>query len=380
MQSILCPHCGKTLELSEALRHEIEEKIQLETAAKHKIEIDLAKKTAFIEAEKKIKLLSELELKNAEAEKVELREKTEKQEKEMLTLFKQVRELKQSAKEQELELEKRLTLELEKRQVDLEKTLTEKARLKELEYEKKISDMQKSLEEAQRKATQGSQQLQGEVLELDFEARLREAFPFDELLPVPKGITGADIWHRVRNKHGQIAGSILWEFKRTKAWSAPWLAKLREDTRAVNADMSLLVSNVLPEGCEHYDMISGVWVTSYDHALRVANMLRICLLQIAIAKSGASHKDEKLQEIYQYITSQAFRHKFEAHFESVKTLQEDLEIERRSMERMWKKREVQIQRLDRSATQMFGEIQGIVGNLLPSIAALSNEPSSVIEE
>lgn len=263
---------------------------------------------------------------------------------------------------------------------EIGKIESDKAKIREQQLEKKLLDTQKALEEAQRKSNQGSQQLQGEVLELDLEEQLKTAFPFDEFCPIPKGVEGADIWQKVKNKHGQEAGAILWETKRTKAFSKGWLTKLREDARKVNANESILVSDSMPDGIKHFKRISGVWVCCNELAVFLANVLRDGLLQIAIAKSAASHEDEKLQEIYEYISSEAFRHKIEAHFESVKSLRDDLEGEKRAMERIWKKREVEIRRLDRSMSQMFGEIQGIAGSSLPTPSNLRLEAGDNSED
>lgn len=367
---IKCPHCNKDVEISQAFRHQIEEQILSLEKEKHKIELEEAKKLALLDAQKKVKEEIDLKLKNATNETEELREEKKKLMEQLLDMNKTIREMRDSQEKQAFENEKKLSEEREKMKEEIAKFESEKAKLKELEYEKKIADMQKLLEDAQRKATQGSQQLQGEVLELDLENTLRVTFPHDEILPVPKGIEGGDMWQKVRNKMGNVAGSILWETKRTKAWSNSWLAKLREDTRNANADIAIIVSEVLPDDIKHFGFVSGVWVCSYEHAIRLATVLRLSLLQVAIAKSSANRRDEELQQIYDYITSQSFRHKFEAHFESVKELKDDLDAEKRSMERIWKKREIQISRLDRSASQMFGEIQGIIGASMPSIKAL----------
>lgn len=339
MNDIRCPHCGKIVYIEEAVRHNLEKTILKEQAEKQKLELEIARSEAGKEAEKKFRLETQKEAEKNQQEVKHLQEKLEKEEKER-SLFEK------KAKEQ------------------AEKEALQNSRFEKLEYEKKIKDMQKALEEAQRKAKQGSQQLQGEVLELDLEEKLRNTFPNDEFLPVPKGVEGADIWQKVKNKFGNEAGSILWETKRTKLWSNSWLAKLREDARKTNATVPILVSEVLPEDVKYFKRLEGVIVTSYESAIGVADMIRERLLQVAIAKSKASN-DEKLQAIYEYISSDAFRHKFESHFESVSELRKGLESEKRAMERIWKHRETQIERLDRSAAQMFGEFQGVVPSLKP---------------
>lgn len=369
MDSFICPHCKKTVEISDALKHQIKEQV-LEG---QKEERENWEKEIQIRLEKKIKEEFEFEKKNAVNELLEAKERNKQLQEQLLELNKTMRDLRDQNERKELENEKKLNEQIEKIKEEATKTASEKARLKELELEKKLTDTQKALEDAQRKSQQGSQQLQGEVMELDLEQKLKSTFVFDEFCPIPKGIEGADIWQKVKNKHGQIAGSIVWEIKRTKAFSQGWLAKLREDARKINASICILVTEVMPDGVKHFERQSGVWICSQEYAVLLANVLRDSLLQVAIAKSAASHKDDKLQEIYDYIVSEAFRHKMEAHFESVQSLKDDLDIEKRSTERMWKKREIQIQRLDKSMSQMFGELQGIAGPALPSIKNLTLE-------
>lgn len=215
----------------------------------------------------------------------------------------------------------------------------------------------------ERKSKQGSQQLQGEVLELDLEEQLRVQFPTDEFVPVPKGVEGADIWQKVADKQGKEFGSILWETKRTKAWSPSWLPKLREDARKVGATECIIVTNVLPNDVKYYHRKDNVWISNYEFAIQTARMIRFLIISVSSAKAGMSHNDEELNRIRQYITSDAFRHKFESHQESVNALREDLRSEMRTTEARWKKRSAQIERLDRNTSQMYGELQGIVPEL-----------------
>lgn len=371
MNDIICPHCKKRVEISEAFKHQIEETLLAAEKAKHKEELDALKKEIEEKTVKKLKDDLDFKLKDSANELEEAKKRNKELQEQLLELNKSIREIKDSNEIREIENQKKLNEEIEKIKHDADKSASEKARLKELELEKKLRDTQKALETAQRKSNQGSQQLQGEVLELSLEENLKLTFIFDEFMPIPKGIEGADIWQKVKNKHGNEAGSILWETKRTKAWAKSWLSKLRDDARKTNASVSILVTEILPENVSYFGRLDGVWVTSYEYAVTLASILRDTLLQIAIAKSSASHEDETLQEIYDYITSEAFRHKIEAHFESVRVLKEDLDSEKRAMERIWKKREVQINRLDKSMSQMFGEIQGIAGTALPTVKGLN---------
>ena len=358
---IVCPNCGKSVALNQVIRHQIEDKIRKELKAENTQELDQLKISLREEAIKKAREQFDLRTKTLEEENKEAKEQTKELKENLLNLTRELRFLQTKDEQRELEMQKKLLEERGKIQKEAEQTEREKFELEKLRYEKQLEDTKKALEEAKRKADQKSQQLQGEVLEINLENQLRSFFPTDEILGVPKGIEGADIWQKVKNRLGQTAGSILWETKRTKAWSNSWTAKLREDKRTIGASLAVLVSDILPQDIQSFEFYDRVWVSNRKYAAALAGVLRHLILETAIAKSAASHKDTKLQEIYDYIVSDAFKYKIEAHFESVKALREDLDSEKRVMERNWKRREIQIQRLDRSMSQMFGEIQGIAG-------------------
>ena len=261
-----------------------------------------------------------------------------------------------------------------------EKEASERHRLDKMAWEKQKADMQKAIEEAQRKGKQGSQQLQGEVLELDLEDKLREAFPLDDIKPVPKGITGADIVQEIKNKFGNIAGSIVWETKRTKTWDKGWLQKLKDDMRKINGSECILVSNVLPPNLETYDRVESVWVCSYEHAIKLAEVLRYGLLNTAIARSSASHSDEQLKELYDIVTSDRFRQMFEARDEIISVMKKELDAEKASAERRWKRQEVYIEKLSRNNTQLYGELEAHVPSLKPLNSFPQLEQGDEIEE
>lgn len=369
---ILCPHCGKQVHVSAALKHQFQEQIRQELEQKHKGEIQEIQEKARVDAEKKIRQDLDLKLKNSESELDEAKKRNKELYTQLLEMNKTLRELGDRAERQELEMQKKLIEEREKIKDEISKREEEKSNLKLLELSKQLEDTKKALTEAQRKAEQKSQQLQGEVLELDLEQQLAEEFPSDEITPVPKGIEGADVWQKVRNKFGQVAGSIVWETKRTKAWSNAWLAKLRQDTRKIGASCSILVSEALPPGVETFTLCEGVWVTCQRFAIPLACVVRIGILQVAIAKSAAAHKDEKLEELYKYLTNDSFRHRFEAQVESIIEMKQDLDGEQRSTMRLWKKREMQISRMRNNLSSMYGELQGIVGQALPTIPSLDS--------
>jgi hypothetical protein len=370
MNLITCPHCKKQVELSEAFTHQFRDQVMQEVDGKHKIELEKIRLESEERATKRAKEELELKLKNSENEIEETARRNKQLQEQLTGLMKDFRDLKQKDEERDMEMQKRLLKERELIEMEVTKTIQEKASFKEMQLQKKLDDTQKLLEDAQRKAQQSSQQLQGEVLELDLENQLKEHFPTDEVQPVPKGVDGADIVQKVRNKHGNTAGSLVWETKRTKAWSHGWLAKLREDVRTLGASSAIIVSDVLPAGVETFGLVDGIWVTCYRYAIPLACVVRDGILRVAIAKATTANKDEKLEMLYQYLTDTSFRHRFEAQVEAIIELRADLEAEQRTMTRLWKKKDMQIQRMTKNIASMYGELQGILGSALPSLQGL----------
>ena len=260
-------------------------------------------------------------------------------------LIKKQRELDDAKRELELTVEKRVQEGLGDVREKAKREAEEGLKLKVMEKDQTIASMQQKIEELKQKAEQGSQQLQGEVQELELENLLRAKFPFDSIEPVPKGEFGGDVLQRVVSQSGQQSGSILWESKRTKNWSDGWLVKLREDQRTAKAEISVLVSQVLPKGVEAFDVIDGVWVTSPRAALPVATVLRHTLLQVGMARQVSEGQQTKTEMIYQYLTGPRFRHRVEAIVEAFSTMQEDLDKERKAIMKQWAKREEQIERV-----------------------------------
>ena len=285
-------------------------------------------------------------------------------------LIKKQRELDDAKRELELTVEKRVQEGLGDVREKAKREAEEGLKLKVMEKDQTIASMQQKIEELKQKAEQGSQQLQGEVQELELENLLRAKFPFDSIEPVPKGEFGGDVLQRVVSQTGQQSGTILWESKRTKNWSDGWLAKLREDQRTAKAEISVLVSQVLPKGVEAFDVVDGVWVTSPRAALPVATVLRHTLLQVNMARQVSEGQQTKTEMIYQYLTGPRFRHRIEAIVEAFSTMQEDLDKERKAIMKQWAKREEQIERVMGATVGMYGDLQGIAGKSLQEIDGL----------
>jgi len=364
--TIRCGKCGEQIEITEALTHQLEEQITASLKTAHLKQLSDTAKKAEEKARSAIAEEMELKLKDTENEKEELRIQKQKLQEEMLSMSKMIRDMKDHAERQEIENQKKLNEALEQMKEEAAKNQAEKHRVEMLEYEKKINDYKKMLDEANYKLSQKSQQLQGEVFELDLEKELREAFIYDEISEVGKGVQGADIVQKVKGQSGRLAGIILWETKRAK-WSPSWLPKLREDGRKSEASVCILVTENLPKDIKNFSIMEGIVVTCQECVLPLASLVRRSILQTAVAKDTAANKDEKLEMLYSYLQSEAFRHRFESFAEGVREMEADLDYERRAMERVWKKRETQIKRMSLNASRMYGELQGVMGNALPEI-------------
>lgn len=365
----------------------VEDKRKLDDQVADQVAAQLkAERTRVIaEESKKAKLASAAELENKARELAELQdvlkannEKLAEAQKAQADLIKKQRELDDAKRELELTVEKRVQVGLTEVRTLAKKEAEDEQKLKVLEKEQTIAAMQKQIEDLKRRAEQGSQQLQGEVQELELENLLRTKFPYDAIEPVPKGEFGGDVLHRVVGAGGQSGGTILWEFKRTKNWSDGWLAKLRDDQRTAKAEVAVIVSQVLPKGVETFELVEGIWVTHPRAALPVAMILRQSLLELALARQSTEGQQTKTEMVYQYLTGPRFRQRVEAIVEAFSTMQEDLDKERKAIMKQWAKREEQIERVMGATVGMYGDLQGIAGKSLQeidglSLLALSNE-------
>ena len=344
---------------------QVNEKVRSERA---KIAADEAKKAKLAlqnDLDHKAKEVADLhevirqrEAKLAEAQKVQA------------DLLRKQRELDDAKRELELTVEKRVQEGLTATREQARKEAEDGLRLKVLEKEQTIASMQKQIEELKRKAEQGSQQLQGEVQELELEALLREKFPWDEIEPVPKGEHGGDALQRVVGPQGQPCGTIIWESKRTKNWSDGWLAKLREDQRAAKSEIAVIVSHSLPKDVETFGLVENVWVTHTKTVLPLALALRQTLIEVASARQASEGQQTKTEMIYQYLTGPRFRHRVEAIVEAFSTMKDDLDKEKKAITKQWAKREEQIDRVMQATAGMYGDLQGIAGKTIQEIEGL----------
>lgn len=310
------------------------------------------------------------ELSDSKERECEHRQKLEEAQKAQAEAMKKAREYEDKERELELTIEKRVKQESESLRVKAKQESDEQNRLKLMESEQKIASMQKTIYELQQKADQGSQQLQGEVLELELESILKGNFPFDSIEPVPKGVSGADVIQSVNDPGKGKCGTIIWELKRTKAWSDGWLSKLRDDQRAAKAEIAVIVSFTLPKEIEMFGFMEGVWVLSPKVILPVVMMLRQSLIEISKARQISEGAKTKSEVMYEYLTGTKFIQRMSAIVEAFQTMQEDLSTERKAIQKQWAKRESQINRVMESTIGMYGDMQGIAGKSLREIEGL----------
>lgn len=389
---IICPKCQNKISIDEALSHQLTESLKKEfTEAREKErEEERQKMQAWKEKlekaqeQKESELRSKLEadlkkklLEESEIEQKSLKEELEQKKKQLdeahkyeLELRKKADSLEEKEKNFELEMARKLDQEKEKIREQTAETFLKEHQLKEAEYKKQADDMKRKIEELQQKANLTSQQLQGEVLELELEEFLKKEFPLDEIKEVGKGIRGADVIQVVSGQMGGEAGTIIWESKRTRTWEEGWIAKLKEDMRITKSDIAILVTSVLPKGIKYFGFKDGIIVTCFECLLGVASQARFALVKESQLKNSLVGKQEKKEIVWQYLQSNQFRQRVEAIIEAFNTLKEDLDKEKRMYINLWAKREKQIEQVINNTVGMYGDMQGLMGASLPQIASL----------
>lgn len=412
-QTILCPHCQAEIALTETLSLHIRQELQGEFDKKQKEqssllakkEEELRRDQAAMQQEKQLLEKSIEEKVKVEKEKMwvlaqekakekinvefeDLKKQNEEREirfreveRNELALRARARELEEQKRNQELDLHrkideerKRITEEAQRmarEQVDERMRIEqEENRRKEQEKDKQIEMMRRSLDEANRKAAQSSMQIQGEVQENDLKLLLANNFHIDTIEDVPTGVNGADLIQTVNTAFGQSCGIVLWESKNTKTWSGEWIKKLKGDQGIAKADISVLVTKVLPEGMVNFGSIDGIWVVNYASVIPLTHMIRHHLMQIHQVKNSLVGRDEKMEYLYQYMSSAQFRNRVENIVMAFSGLKQDLETEKRSMQRIWAKREKEIERVIMNTSGMYGDVQGIIGASLQPVDVL----------
>jgi hypothetical protein len=277
-------------------------------------------------------------------------------------------EIKQREAQLDLDIQRKLQEERGKLAEEIRKTEEIKLaardseyQMKIREYEKQLDDQKKLVEEMRRKAEQGSQQLAGEVQELALEAVLKQFFPFDLVEEVGKGVRGADCILTVRNQFGSDCGRIIFESKRTKDFQPAWIGKLKEDMRSQGADVAVLVTTVMPKDMDRFGQKEGIWVCSFEEVKPLVMVLREGILKVAALVRSEENKGEKMQMLYGYLTSNEFSEQWKAIREGFQSMKASIDKERETMERLWKAREKQLEKVLINAGRIKGSIEGIAG-------------------
>ena len=419
--TIKCPNCSTEIDINEVLYHQLENKYKSEHLAQtKKLEAEIeakrkeykthldslkVKEEEFKEQKEKfeeeIKKATQIQLK---AERVKLQEELRKeildeQSESMAMLQKQLEEKSNQVKElnvakaqigqlqrekeemesaimakAELALNEKLKLEKEK----IQQATDEQNELKLRQKDEQLRQLQEQLQIAQRKAEQGSMQLQGEVQELAIEEWLKEKYPFDTIDEVKKGARGADCMQIVHTRESQNCGKIYYESKRTKDFQKSWIEKFKADMREKGADIGVLVTDVMPSDMQRMGLYEGIWICSFEEFKGLSAVLREQIIKIHHAMKSQENKTDKMSLLYGFLTSNEFKMQIEAIVEAFTTMQSDLDSEKRSMQRIWKQREKQIEKVLDNTINMYGSIRGIAGNAIGNIKALELEYSGDI--
>lgn len=407
--TVKCPNCKHEFQLGDAISAEIEgtirkrymerfnkdqeelkekkraleqqqEEMKKQQEEQERIIADKVKlQKAVLEQEAIKKAAGEMQMQMEQLNK-ELNEKAQKlresQEKE-LDYLKKEKEIKNREAELELTVQKKLQEEREQYAEQIRKQEAERNALKEKDHQMQLLELKKQLdaqkkltEEMVRKQEQGSMQLQGEVHEIALEDLLRSTFPFDTVDEVGKGVKGADAIHTIRNSLGQTCGKIIYESKRTKAFSNDWIDKLKHDMRNSQADLAVIVTETMPKNMEHFGMQEGVWICSFSEVKSLSFVLRDSLIKIYAAQASQENKGDKMSMLYAYLTGVEFKQQIEAIVEGFTELQEGIQREKNAMAKIWKEREKQLEKVLLNTTNFYGSVKGIAGNSIADIKKL----------
>ncbi|TXJ28299.1 MAG: DUF2130 domain-containing protein [Chitinophagaceae bacterium] len=376
---IKCPNCGHQFEPNDAIREEVEKELRSKAADWQKKKNEEFQLKLEEERKRMQQSMEENIRKNLTGDfenKLRLLEQNNKDNEEKLKLarqkeleyLKKEQELKNKEDELEITVQKKLQQEREKLSEDLRKIEEQKVAARESEFQLRLKELEKQLEdqkkladEMRRKAEQGSTQLQGEIQELALEEMLRTAFPFDLIAEVGKGIRGADCVQTVRNNLGQECGKIIYESKRTNNFIADWIEKLKTDMRSLGADMAVIVTRTMPRDMDGFGLKDGVWICSYSEVKALAVVLRDTIMRVSNAVRNNENKGDKMHMLYDYLTSNEFAEQWKAIREGFLGMKISIQKERDAMEKLWKTREKQLEKVLLNATHIRGSIEGIAG-------------------
>ena len=396
--TVTCPKCQNNFEPTDAIREEVEKELRGKMTEWQKKKEE---ETNTLLAEQKITIENELAEKLRKDIRAQYDHKLKVMEQSEFAMSKQVKEfqekelefLKKSqaiqTKEAELELElqRKLINERENLKAQIVKEELERGSIKEQEHllkvkelEKQLEDQRKLADEMKRKAEQGSMQMQGEVQELLLEELLKSSFPFDQIVEVGKGVRGADCIQIVRNNLGQEAGKIIYESKRTTAFAQEWIEKLKTDMRSQGADIAIIVTQAFPKDMERFGEKEGVYICSYQEVKSVALLLRNAILKIYDTKKSQVNKGDKMSFLYDYLISNEFNEQWKAIGEGFRQMRQSIQKERDAMEKLWKSREKQLEKVLLNAMHIKGSIEGIAGADTINLNLLDDEDLLEIED
>lgn len=376
---ITCPNCGHEFEPNDAIREQVEKELRSKAADwqkkkneefQQRIEEEKKRLQESLEGNlrKSIAADYETQLKMAEQNNKDYEEKLQQARKQQLEFLKKEQELKNKEAELELSVQQKLQAEREKLSAEIRKLEEQRMSAKETEFQLQVKELQKQLEdqkklaeEMRRKAEQGSMQTQGEVQELLLEELLKTAFPFDLISEVGKGVRGADCIQTVRNNVGQECGKIIFESKRTKDFANDWIEKLKADMRSQGADVAVIVTQAFPKDMDRFGEKEGVWICSFAEVKAVVQMLRYGIINVANASRSQENKGDKMTLLYNYLTSREFADQWSAIREGFMSMKLSIQKERDAMEKLWKAREKQLEKVMINATGIRGSIEGISG-------------------
>ena len=396
--TVTCPKCQNNFEPTDAIREEVEKELRgkmtdwqkkkeeetnlLLAEQKLNIETELAeklKKDLGAQYDHKIKVMQQTE--SAMSKQVK-----DFQEKE-LEFLKQVQAIQTKEAELELVLQRKLIAERENLKAQILKEELERGSIKDQEYQLKVKELEKQLEdqrkladEMKRKAEQGSMQMQGEVQELLLEELLKSSFPFDQIEEVGKGVRGADCIQIVRNNLGQEAGKIIYESKRTTAFAQEWIEKLKADMRSQGADIAIIVTQAFPKDMDRFGEKEGVYICSYQEVKSVVLLLRNAILKVYDAKKNQVNKGDKMSFLYDYLISNEFNEQWKAIGEGFRQMRQSIQKERDAMEKLWKSREKQLEKVLLNAMHIKGSIEGIAGADAINLNLLEDDEPLALED
>lgn len=373
-QTIQCPKCQSIIPITATLTDQLKQKLTKEMQERFELQkkefVDEQKKKMWKLAQEKAKEKLELELKDNIEQMQEKNELIKKMRDEEIMLRRQYRQIQETIKEKELEIERRIDKEKAKFEEMIKKRLDQETQRKLLEKDEQLKQMRTTIEELKRKADQGSMQVQGDAAEADLKSRLEEEFVEDTVEDVERGIAGADLIQKIGGRISSPIASILWESKNTKQFSQEWISKLKDDQLKVKADLAILCTTAMPKNKSFFYQEKGIIIVDFRYFIPVASLIREDLKRIYKMKRSLEGGEKKMRHLYRYLLGPEFRSKMENIITAFSSLKSQIEQEKQAMNRIWSRREKEIDRVLISTSSMYGDLQGVTGESLPSIDLL----------